>query len=80
MKLKHARLCLDCENIYAGERPCPDCGGGLFSWVNMWLPSILEPAIEAAPEPVGPAPALKAETSRLAGVPLLGRVVQWAVG
>lgn len=36
MKLSEARLCLDCEVVFAGPF-CPVCGGVRAPFISLWL-------------------------------------------
>lgn len=38
MQLRDARLCLDCEEIHAGQ-VCPVCGSETFAFVSRWVPA-----------------------------------------
>ena len=38
MQLRVARLCLDCEEVYAGES-CPVCASERYAFLSTWLPS-----------------------------------------
>jgi len=38
MKLRDARLCLDCEELHTEEQ-CPVCASEAFSFVTRWIPS-----------------------------------------
>jgi len=37
MQLRVARLCLDCEEVFAGE-VCPVCASTHFAFLSNWLP------------------------------------------
>ncbi len=37
MKLRDARLCLDCEELHADEQ-CPHCASEAFAFVTRWIP------------------------------------------
>jgi hypothetical protein len=37
MRLALARLCLDCEEVYDGER-CPVYGSETFAFLKRWVP------------------------------------------
>ena len=37
MRLRHARLCLDCEEIHAASH-CPVCASESFAYVSRWIP------------------------------------------
>ena len=37
MQLRVARLCLDCEEVFAGEC-CPVCASQRFAFITSWLP------------------------------------------
>ena len=43
MKLRTSKLCLDCESIYEGGGPCPDCASEVFFWVFQALGTALNP-------------------------------------
>ena len=38
MQLRIARLCLDCEELYAGDH-CPVCASERYAFLSKWLPS-----------------------------------------
>ena len=38
MQLRIARLCLDCEELYAGDH-CPVCASERYAFLSRWLPS-----------------------------------------
>ena len=38
MQLRVARLCLDCEEVYAGDS-CPVCASERSAFLSTWLPS-----------------------------------------
>jgi hypothetical protein len=38
MQLRVARLCLDCEEVYAGTA-CPVCASERYAFLSSWLPS-----------------------------------------
>jgi anaerobic ribonucleoside-triphosphate reductase len=43
MKLKDARLCIDCDEVYEAEglsACCPSCKSESFSLITRWLPSV----------------------------------------
>jgi hypothetical protein len=37
MQLRAARLCLDCEELFVGDR-CPVCASDRFAFLTTWLP------------------------------------------
>lgn len=37
MQLRVARLCLDCEELFVGDR-CPVCASERFAFLSTWLP------------------------------------------
>lgn len=37
MQLRVARLCLDCEELFVGDR-CPICASERFAFLSTWLP------------------------------------------
>jgi hypothetical protein len=37
MQLRVARLCLDCEELFVGDR-CPVCASDRFAFLTTWLP------------------------------------------
>ncbi len=37
MKLRDARLCLDCEEVHQDEI-CPICGSESFAYISRWVP------------------------------------------
>lgn len=47
MRLRDARLCLDCEEVHQDEI-CPICGSESFAYISRWVP-VPEP--ERAPRP-----------------------------
>ena len=38
MKLRDARLCLDCDEVHQ-EAMCPVCGSESFAYVSRWVPA-----------------------------------------
>ncbi len=38
MQLRVARLCLDCEELHAGDT-CPVCASSSYAFLSNWLPS-----------------------------------------
>ncbi len=44
MKLRDARLCADCEEVYEAEgclyAACPSCGSKSFYLVSRWIPTL----------------------------------------
>jgi hypothetical protein len=38
MQLRHARLCLDCEEVHT-EPHCPVCASEAFTYVSRWVPA-----------------------------------------
>ena len=67
MRLDHARLCLDCEEIHE-ESECPACGSEAFAFLTRWIKISGEPpparrdgpppipAHDRTPAPPRPAP------------------------
>jgi len=51
MKLREARLCLDCEELHCDER-CPMCASEAFMFVTKWIPPANN---DRAPKPTLPA-------------------------
>ena len=47
MKLREARLCLDCDEVYL-EGVCPGCGSETFAYLSRWVPA---PEGNRAPPP-----------------------------
>jgi hypothetical protein len=47
MKLREARLCLDCDEVYQ-EGVCPGCGSETFAYLSRWVPA---PEGNRAPRP-----------------------------
>jgi hypothetical protein len=43
MKLRTSKLCVNCESIYEGAGPCPDCASEIFFWVYQALGTALTP-------------------------------------
>ncbi len=43
MKLRTSKLCVNCESIYEGAGPCPDCSSEVFFWVFQALGTALAP-------------------------------------
>lgn len=37
MKRAEAKLCLDCDEVFAQANECPACGGGSWEWVGVWV-------------------------------------------
>lgn len=54
MRLEHARLCLDCEEIHE-DQECPACGSEAFAFLTRWIKTAGEPLPRrgAAPAPAG---------------------------
>jgi hypothetical protein len=52
MRLRDARLCLDCEEIHQDEI-CPICGSESFAYISRWVPV---PDPDRAPRPASSAP------------------------
>ena len=48
MKLKDARLCLDCEELHDQER-CPQCASEAFAFVTRWIPTARDVERATAP-------------------------------
>jgi hypothetical protein len=70
MQLRVARLCLDCEELHAGES-CPVCASDRFIFLSTWLPSEERRRWGRQPPPV-PAPTLhtvRRWINRLVGAP-----------
>jgi hypothetical protein len=45
MKLRDARLCINCDTVYAATglvAQCPACGSGTFSLLTRWVPTMAE--------------------------------------
>lgn len=45
MKLRDARLCADCEEVYEAKgiyARCPACGSKTFALINRWIPTANE--------------------------------------
>ncbi|GER92665.1 hypothetical protein A45J_0383 [hot springs metagenome] len=43
MKLRDARLCADCEEVYKAKgiyACCPSCGSETFCLVSQWIPTV----------------------------------------
>lgn len=43
MKLRDARLCADCDEVYESEgvyASCPSCGSESFSLISRWIPTV----------------------------------------
>lgn len=56
MKLKGAKLCIECDEIYDGQF-CPQCGADQGGWLRMWLaPPAEQKAYLAIILPVGERP------------------------
>ena len=47
MRLRDARLCLDCDEVHPDEI-CPICGSESFAYISRWVPL---PDPERAPRP-----------------------------
>ena len=52
MKLRNARLCLDCEEVHDAAH-CPACASESFAFIKRWVPI---PSTETAPAPAGVPP------------------------
>jgi hypothetical protein len=57
MKLRDARLCLDCDEVH-NEGMCPICGSESFAYISRWVP-LPDPA-----RPLRPASSENAEIYR----------------
>jgi hypothetical protein len=55
MKLREARLCLDCEEVHQ-EGMCPACGSESFAYLSRWVP---------APEGATPPPPATSEQAEV---------------
>jgi len=45
MKLRDARLCADCDEVYAAfgiYARCPACGSEAFTLISKWLPTVAD--------------------------------------
>jgi len=42
MKLQNSKLCVNCECLYEGIGPCPDCASEVFLWAFQGLGTALE--------------------------------------
>lgn len=43
MKLRDARLCADCDEVYEAEgiyARCPSCGSESFALISRWVPTL----------------------------------------
>lgn len=43
MKLRDARLCIDCDEVYEAEGTyarCPSCGSESFALISRWIPTL----------------------------------------
>lgn len=58
MKLREARLCLDCDEVHQ-EPMCPGCGSESFAYLSRWVPTPDESA-----RPPRPATSEQAEVFR----------------
>jgi predicted nucleic acid-binding Zn-ribbon protein len=58
MQLHTARLCLDCQEVHAGQT-CPICGSESFAYISRWIPA---PERRSKPRPAASSP--EAETYR----------------
>jgi hypothetical protein len=38
MQLRHARLCLDCDEVHDAQM-CPVCGSESFAYLSRWVPA-----------------------------------------
>jgi hypothetical protein len=47
MKLRDARLCLDCDEVHH-DGMCPLCGSESFAYLSRWVPA---PEVNRAPRP-----------------------------
>ena len=48
MQLRHARLCIDCEEIHEAQR-CPVCASETFAYIGKWVAT---PDGRAQPRPI----------------------------
>ena len=37
MKLKKAKFCVDCEEVFENRKACPKCGSEQVVYLNAWL-------------------------------------------
>lgn len=37
MKLKEAKICIDCDEVFEGRNACPKCGREQVVFLNAWL-------------------------------------------
>jgi anaerobic ribonucleoside-triphosphate reductase len=45
MKLRDARLCADCDEVYESRgiyASCPGCGSESFALISQWLPTVAD--------------------------------------
>lgn len=40
MKVKHAKLCLDCDELFSKGRKCPACGCEYYQNLSLWVPPL----------------------------------------
>ena|SRR6187399_2180624 len=50
MKLRNARLCLDCDEIHE-EPHCPMCASESFAFIKRWVPASERRSRQRPPEP-----------------------------
>ncbi len=64
MKLRNAKLCVNCESLYEGVGQCPDCSSEVFLWVFQTLGTAIE---RKEPEIIHESVMERGVSSRLAG-------------
>lgn len=45
MKLRDARLCINCDEVYEAEgiyARCPSCGSESFALISRWVPTVAD--------------------------------------
>ena len=53
MKLRNARLCLDCEDVH-DVTSCPTCGSETFAFLSRWVPAPERPGGSAGAQATAP--------------------------
>ena len=53
MQLRHARLCLDCEEVHDAQQ-CPSCASETFAFITRWVPAPERRGRPRPPQPTDP--------------------------
>jgi len=78
MKLRGARLCLDCEEIHDAQQ-CPVCASETFAFLSRWVPAPEKDArVDARPRVAPPASKKQIVGYGVLGVGLVA-LTQWVL-